>query len=51
MNLCVFATYDRLNRSTNRHETMKTYRGPSRDGHCNIYFLEDRNNVRRVTAS
>ena len=41
MNLCVFVTYDRLNRSTNRHEISEAYLGPSRDGHYNIYFLKN----------
>ena len=51
MNLCVFVTYDRLDRSTNSHEILEAYWVPSRDGHYDIYFLKDRNNVRRVTAS
>ena len=41
MNLCVFVTYDRLNRSTNRHEILEAYLRPSRDGHYDIYFLKN----------
>ena len=42
--------FDTYARSIDRHETLENW-VPSREGFNDIYFLKDRNKVRRVTAS
>ena len=49
--LFMFVTYDRPNGSTDRYEIFGNYSVPSGEGHYDIKFLKDRNNVRRVTVS